>query len=104
MPRALPALRRNLDVMPSPVPERPGVLLRDPFRYTEDVLIVPPPLVPFLRYFDGGHDERDLHAALHRATESLEAGAICTRSSPRSPWPPAACYVTSNGISMRTAW
>ena len=36
MPRALPALRRNLDVMPSPVEERPGLLVRDPFRYTEE--------------------------------------------------------------------
>ena len=68
MARALPALRRNLDVMPSPVENRPGLLLRDPFRYTEDVLIVPPPLVPFLGYFDGAHDEGDLKLALRRAT------------------------------------
>jgi hypothetical protein len=68
MARALPALRRNLDVMPSPVEDRPGVLLRDPFRYTEDVLIVPPALVPFLGYFDGAHDEGDLRLALRRAT------------------------------------
>ncbi len=68
MARALPALRRNLDVMPSPVEDRPGVLLRDPFRYTEDVLIVPPELVPFLGYFDGAHDEGDLRLALRRAT------------------------------------
>ena len=66
MARALPALRRNLDVMPSPVEDRPGVLLRDPFRYTEDVLIVPPALVPFLGYFDGAHDEGDLRLALRR--------------------------------------
>src|SRR5260221_2451820 len=68
MARALPALRRNLDVMPSPVEDRPGVLLRHPFRYTEDVLIVPPELVPFLGYFDGAHDEGDLRLALRRAT------------------------------------
>ena len=61
--------------MPSPVEGRPGVLLRDPFRYTEDVLIVPPPLVPFLRYFDGGHEEADLATALFRATGEIEAGA-----------------------------
>lgn len=76
MARALPALRRNLDVMPSPVAGRPGVLLRDPFRYTEDVLILPPPLVPFLRYFDGEHDERDLRVALHRATRGLEVDGL----------------------------
>src|SRR5262245_52941710 len=68
MPRALPALRRNLDVMLSPVPDRPGLLVRDPFRYTEDVIIIPPPLVPFLRLFDGRHDETDLASALAEAT------------------------------------
>src|SRR3989442_13613950 len=76
MARALPALRRNLDVMPSPVSDRPGVLLRDPFRYTEDVLILPPPLVPFLQFFDGEHDEGDLRAALHRATGGLEVDEL----------------------------
>jgi AmmeMemoRadiSam system protein B len=60
--------------MPSPVRDRPGVLLRDPFRYTEDVVIVPPPLVPFLRYFDGGHEESDLVTALFRATGEIGAG------------------------------
>jgi AmmeMemoRadiSam system protein B len=67
MARALPALRRNLDVIVSPVPDRPGLLVRDPFRYTEDVIIIPPPLVPFLRLFDGRHDEGDLHSALSEA-------------------------------------
>lgn len=60
--------------MPSPVKDRPGVLLRDPFRYAEDVVIVPPPLVPFLRFFDGEHDEGELAAALHKATGELGAG------------------------------
>jgi MEMO1 family protein len=76
MARALPALRSNLDVMPSPVSERPGLLLRDPFRYTEDVLIVPPPLVPFLSFFDGGHDESDLKLALLRATGTIEVEGL----------------------------
>ncbi len=53
----LAALRRSLDLMPSPVAERPGLLLRDPFGYTSQVLIIPPPLVPLLRLFDGGHGE-----------------------------------------------
>ncbi len=34
------ALRRSLDAMPSPVEDRPGLLLRDPFGYTEDVVII----------------------------------------------------------------
>jgi AmmeMemoRadiSam system protein B len=74
MPGRLAALRRGLDAVPSPVKDRPGVLLRDPFRYTEDMLIVPPPLIPFLRYFDGGHEEADLATALVRATGELGAG------------------------------
>ena len=78
MARALPALRRNLDVMPSPVEDRPGVLLRDPFRYTEDVLIVPPALVPFLGYFDGAHNEGDLRLSLRRnaAVGSVEVEGL----------------------------
>jgi AmmeMemoRadiSam system protein B len=60
--------------MPSPVKGRPGVLLRDPFGYAEDAVIVPSPLVPFLRFFDGGHEEGDLAAALYRATGELGAG------------------------------
>ena len=34
MSRRLAPLRRSLDVMPSPVEDRPGLLLRDPFGYT----------------------------------------------------------------------
>ena len=36
MSRPLAALRRSLDAMPSPVEDRPGLLLRDPFGYTGD--------------------------------------------------------------------
>jgi AmmeMemoRadiSam system protein B len=74
MSRRLAPLRRGLDAMPSPVKERPGCLLRDPFRYTEDVVIVPPPLVPFLRFFDGAHEEADLVTALLQATGEIGAG------------------------------
>jgi AmmeMemoRadiSam system protein B len=75
MSRRLAPLRRGLDAVPSPVKDRPGVLLRDPFRYAEDVVIVPPPLVPFLRFFDGEHDEGDLAVALHRATGELASAS-----------------------------
>ena len=40
MSRRLAALRRSLDAMPSPVEDRPGLLLRDPFGYTEEVVII----------------------------------------------------------------
>jgi len=81
MSRPLAALRTGLDAMPSPVEDRPGLLLRDPFRYTRDVVVVPPPLVPFLRYFDGTHDEGDLAEALHRATGEPGAGGFARRLS-----------------------
>jgi AmmeMemoRadiSam system protein B len=79
MPRRLAPLRRSLDAMPSPVADRPGLLLRDPFGYAEDVVIIPPPLVAFLRFFDGEHDEGDLAAALHRATGDLGASGFARR-------------------------
>jgi AmmeMemoRadiSam system protein B len=76
MSRRLAALRRSLDVMPSPVEDRPGLLLRDPFGYTEDVVIVPTPVVPFLRLFDGRHDEDDLAAAFVRATGEIGSARL----------------------------
>ncbi len=79
MSRRLAPLRRTLDVMPSPVADRPGLLLRDPFAYTDDVVIVPPPLVAFLRYFDGAHEEGELAEALYRATGDLQAQGFARR-------------------------
>ena len=54
--------------MPSPVPEKPGLLMRDPYQYTDAVLILPPLLARMLMLFDGEHDEGDLRAALTEAT------------------------------------
>jgi AmmeMemoRadiSam system protein B len=62
--------------MPSPVRDRPGLLMRDPFRYTEDALIIPPALVPFLGLFDGEHDELDLAEALVRATGEIQVQGV----------------------------
>lgn len=60
MPFPLARLRRDLDLTPSPIADRPGLLIRDPFRYTEQILIIPPPLVSGLRLFDGQHTDLDL--------------------------------------------
>jgi AmmeMemoRadiSam system protein B len=73
---SLPALRRNLDLMPSPLPERPGLLMRDPYRYAEAVLVVPPPLVPCLAFFDGERDEAELRTALVRLTGDVRVGEV----------------------------
>jgi AmmeMemoRadiSam system protein B len=72
----LPALRRNLELMPSPVADTPGLLVRDPFRYSEGILILPPALVPCLLLFDGRHDAGDLREVLVRITGDLQVEAL----------------------------
>lgn len=62
--------------MPSPVEDRPGLLIRDSFRYSDAVLIIPPPLVPLLEFFDGEHAESDLRDALFRATGEFAVGPL----------------------------
>ena len=72
----LPRLRDNLDFLPSPVPDRPGLVIRDPFHYSDATLIVPPGLVSCLEFFDGEHSSLDLREYLVRATGDLEVGQI----------------------------
>ena len=62
--------------MPSPVEEQPGLLIRDSFRYSDAVLIIPPPLVECLHCFDGEQTQLDLRARLVRITGDLQVGAI----------------------------
>jgi len=52
--------------MPSPVQGRPGLILRDPFRYTPDILLIPPQWIKALTCFDGEKTERDLQGLLMR--------------------------------------
>lgn len=68
----LPKLRTDLDVMPSPIPEQPGLLLRDPFRYTDQILVFPPVLAGGLRFFDGASTDLDLRAYLLRVVGDLQ--------------------------------
>ena len=58
--------------MPSPSPENPGLFMRDPYKFSDAMLIVPPLLVECLRCFDGTQTELDLRAVLVRLTNSLE--------------------------------
>jgi MEMO1 family protein len=76
MAQPLHSLRRELDIMPSPVLDRPGLLIRDPFQYSDAVLIIPPVLAPTLVLFDGEHTELDLRAALTQATGELETADV----------------------------
>jgi AmmeMemoRadiSam system protein B len=62
--------------MPSPVEDRPGLLIRDSLRYSDSVLIVPPPLVQCLTCFDGVQTDLDLRAVLVEITGQLEVGEI----------------------------
>ena len=72
----LAPLRRHLDLMPSPLPDTPGLVIRDPFRYADAMLVLPPPLIPCLMLFDGDHDEGDLRVVLSRITDSVEVGDL----------------------------
>src|SRR5437773_4097900 len=76
MASQLPRLRANLDFMPSPVPDRPGLLIRDAYRYSDVTLIIPPGLVECLRFFDGQSSELDLRQELVRLTGDLQVGEI----------------------------
>src|SRR5579872_7156872 len=58
--------------MPSPVSDRPGLLIRDPFRYSDITLIIPPALVPCLRCFDGQQTDVDVKAMLVKITGDLD--------------------------------
>ena len=72
----LPRLRRDLDFMPSPVEESPGLLIRDSFQYSDAVLIIPPVIVQCLTCFDGEQTRLDLHAMLVRLTGDLQVSPI----------------------------
>jgi AmmeMemoRadiSam system protein B len=76
LPQPLPQLRRDLDFFPSPAPEHPGLFLRDPFRYSDAMLVVPPLLVECLSCFDGRQTDLDLRAALVRLTGDLDTGQV----------------------------
>lgn len=62
--------------MPSPVAERPGLLIRDPFHYSDATLIIPPPLVACLQCFDGEQTGLELREALVRVTGELQVGDL----------------------------
>jgi len=76
MDKHLPRLRRGLDIFPSPVPDRPGLLFRDPFRYTNEILIIPPLLVAALNFFDGESTTLDAQAYVSKLIGQLIPGEI----------------------------
>ena len=72
----LPRLRLSLDFMPSPDPANPGLLIRDPFRFSDSVLLIPTQLVECLACFDGEQTTLDLRASLVRITGEIQVGEI----------------------------
>ena len=71
----LAPLRRNLDFLPSPVADRPGLLIRDPYQFAPGIVLIPAPLLPLLAFFDGQHSRDDLVARLGGGEEG-EASAL----------------------------
>jgi hypothetical protein len=63
-------------MFPSPVPERPGLLIRDPYQYSDEILIVPPLLAAALNFYDGESTSLDARAYLTRLTGELMPGDI----------------------------
>jgi AmmeMemoRadiSam system protein B len=76
MAQPLHCLRRELDIMPSPVRDRPGILIRDPFQYSDAIVIIPPLLAQTLILFDGEHTDLDLRALLTQLTGELETSEV----------------------------
>ena len=62
--------------MPSPDPARPGLVIRDPYHYSDATLIVPPPLVQALECFDGQQSTLDLRSELVRITGEIQVGDL----------------------------
>ena len=66
----------TLDFMPSPSPDHPGLFIRDPYRYSDAMLVIPPVLVNCLECFDGRHTDLDLREALVRLSGDLNVGQV----------------------------
>jgi AmmeMemoRadiSam system protein B len=68
----------DLDFMPSPVEDRPGLVIRDPYHFSDATLIIPPPLVQCLELFDGEQSELDLRQILVQITGDLDVSDLQT--------------------------
>ena len=79
MAAPLPRLRADLDIMPSPLPEQPGLIVRDPFRFSEVTLLIPPLLARCLGCFDGEQDEAELRATIARLSGKVAVSDVARR-------------------------
>jgi len=62
--------------MPSPDPASPGLLIRDPFRFSDSMLLIPTQLVACLACFDGQQTTLDLRESLVRITGEIQVSEI----------------------------
>jgi AmmeMemoRadiSam system protein B len=72
----LPRLRLSLDFLPSQDAEHPGLLIRDPFKFSDAMLLIPPELVACLACFDGEQTSLELRENLVRITGNIQVGDI----------------------------
>ena len=72
----LPRLRLGLDFIPSPDAQHPGLLIRDPLKFSDAMLLIPPQLVECLACFDGEQTSLDLRSALVRITGEIQVGEL----------------------------
>src|SRR5262245_19870341 len=79
MAAPLARLRGDLDIMPSPLPEQPGLIVRDPFRFSPVTLLIPPLLARCLACFDGEQEESDLAATIARLSGQVAVGDVARR-------------------------
>jgi len=63
----VPRLRPGIDIVRSPIATSPGLILRDPFRYTDTILLVPPGWIPALALLNGRNTELDVQTFLTRS-------------------------------------
>lgn len=57
---------RDVEVVPVNIRGRGGVALRDPLRYTEEMIVIPQEAIPVVQLFDGNTSIRDIQAELNR--------------------------------------
>jgi AmmeMemoRadiSam system protein B len=66
----------GLDFIPSSDPQHPGLLIRDPLKFSDAMLLIPPQLVECLACFDGEQTSLDLRSNLVRITGEIQIGDL----------------------------
>src|SRR3954465_6587290 len=80
----LAALRSDLEFFPPPGAGHPGLGIRDPYRYSDVTLVIPPLLVRCLALFDGAHTDLDLRELLVRLTGRIDQVGDVVAQMPRA--------------------